>query len=37
VLALADAALALRYAAWREEETARVAKKDAALQAKLSG
>jgi 5-(carboxyamino)imidazole ribonucleotide mutase len=37
VLALADPALALRYAAWREEETAKVAKKDAALQAKLGG
>jgi 5-(carboxyamino)imidazole ribonucleotide mutase len=37
VLALGDEALAQRYAAWREEETAKVAKKDAALQAKLGG
>ena len=37
VLALSDPALALRYAGWREQETAKVAKKDAALQAKLSG
>jgi phosphoribosylaminoimidazole carboxylase PurE protein len=35
VLALSDAQLAERYAAWREGETARVAQKDAALQAKL--
>jgi 5-(carboxyamino)imidazole ribonucleotide mutase len=35
VLALADAKLAERYAAWREGETARVAQKDAALQAQL--
>jgi 5-(carboxyamino)imidazole ribonucleotide mutase len=37
VLALSDPALALRYASWREGETAKVAKKDAALQAKLRG
>jgi 5-(carboxyamino)imidazole ribonucleotide mutase len=37
VLALSDSALALRYAAWREEESARVSRKDAALQAKLQG
>jgi len=37
ILALADPALALRYAAWREQETARVGKKDAALQSRLSG
>lgn len=37
VLALSDPALALRYASWREQETAKVAKKDAALQDKLSG
>jgi phosphoribosylaminoimidazole carboxylase PurE protein len=36
ILALSDPALAQRYAAWREDETARVAKKDAALQAKLT-
>ena len=35
ILALSDPALALRYASWREQETAKVAKKDAALQAKL--
>ena len=37
ILALSDPDLAERYAAWREEETAKVAKKDAALQGKLSG
>ena len=37
VLALGDAGLAERYAGWREGETAKVAKKDAALQAKLEG
>ncbi len=37
VLALSDPALALRYASWREEESAKVGQKDAALQAKLSG
>ena len=37
ILALSDPDLAERYAAWREEETAKVAKKDAALQTKLSG
>ena len=37
VLALSDPDLALRYAAWREEEAAKVARKDAALQAKLQG
>jgi 5-(carboxyamino)imidazole ribonucleotide mutase len=36
ILALSDPALALRYAAWREEETAKVGKKDAALQTKLA-
>jgi phosphoribosylaminoimidazole carboxylase PurE protein len=36
ILALSDPALAERYAAWREEETARVAKKDASLKAKLA-
>ena len=35
VLALGDARLAERYAAWREGETAKVAKKDAALRARL--
>ena len=35
VLALSDPELAARYAAWRREESAKVAKKDAALQAKL--
>jgi 5-(carboxyamino)imidazole ribonucleotide mutase len=37
ILALVDAELAQRYAAWRAEETAKVAKKDAALQSKLAG
>ena len=37
VLALSDPELALRYATWREQETAKVGQKDAALQAKLSG
>jgi 5-(carboxyamino)imidazole ribonucleotide mutase len=37
ILALSDPALALRYASWREQETAKVGKKDAALQAKVSG
>jgi len=35
ILALSDAALAKRYAALREEQAAKVAQKDAALQAKL--
>jgi phosphoribosylaminoimidazole carboxylase PurE protein len=35
ILALSDQGLAQRYAAWREDETARVAKKDEALRAKL--
>ncbi len=35
VLALSDPELAERYATWHEGETARVAKKDAALQSKL--
>ncbi len=35
ILALADEGLAERYAAWREGETAKVARKDASLQAKL--
>ena len=35
ILALSDPALAERYAAWREEESARVSQKDAALQKKL--
>jgi 5-(carboxyamino)imidazole ribonucleotide mutase len=37
ILALGDVELAQRYAAWREDETAKVAKKDAALQSKLTG
>jgi len=35
ILALSDEGLAQRYAAWREQESARVAQKDAALQSKL--
>jgi len=35
ILALNDQGLAQRYAAWREDEAARVAKKDEALRAKL--
>ena len=35
ILALSDKELAARFAAWRREESAKVAKKDAALQAKL--
>jgi phosphoribosylaminoimidazole carboxylase PurE protein len=35
ILALSDQALAQRYAAWREDEAARVAKKDEALRARL--
>jgi phosphoribosylaminoimidazole carboxylase PurE protein len=37
ILALADPALAARYAAWRKAESAKVAKKDEALRAKLEG
>jgi len=36
VLALGDPGLAKRYAAWREGETAKVGRKDAALQEKLA-
>ena len=36
VISLADPALALRYSAWREEATAKVAKKDAALQSRFA-
>ena len=35
IMALSDPALAERYVAFREEQTAKVAKKDAALQARL--
>ena len=37
VLALSDPELAQRYSAWREDETAKVGKKDEALQKKLQG